>query len=96
MYIPPDHACVVSHDVFGSLPACSNTARGFAKPFPKRQSYNFKFNENGRKFSNRVEKNVGQRENACYKQFLFFPKSFSKDFYYRRIKTRDSLENGKD
>ena len=57
--------------------------------FPKRQILatseleefvddNFKFDENGRKFSKRVEKNCGKGENACYKQYLLFP-VFSKD-----------------
>ena len=33
--------------------------------------------ENGRKFSERVENTVGN-ETACYVQFFLFPKSFQK------------------
>ena len=33
----------------------------------------FKFNENGRKFSKRVENIVGKGEIARYEQFLLFP-----------------------
>ena len=39
---------------------------------------NFKFDENGRKFSKWVENTVGKGEIACYKQFLLFPKCFLK------------------
>ena len=39
---------------------------------------NFKFDENGRKFSKRVENTVGKGEIACYKQFLLFPQCFQK------------------
>ena len=60
-----------------------------SKPFPRQQILhssklkkfavkNLKFNENGRKFSKRVENTVGKGEIACYKQFLFFPQSFQK------------------
>ena len=60
-------------------------------PFPKRQILdfsklkefaddNFKFNENGRKFSNRVENNVGKGEIARYEQFLLFPHCFQKTY----------------
>ena len=34
---------------------------------------NFKFDENGRKFSKRLENTVGKGEIACYEQFLLFP-----------------------
>ena len=34
---------------------------------------NFKFDENGRKFSKRIENIVGKGENPRYKQFLLFP-----------------------
>ena len=57
--------------------------------FPKRQILdwsklknladdNFKFYENGRKFSKRVENTVGKGENARYEQFLLFPQCFQK------------------
>ena len=53
-------------------------------PFPKQQilnssrqkqfaDNNFRFDENGRKFSKRVENTVEKREIARYKQFLLFP-----------------------
>ena len=59
------------------------------QPFPKRQILdcsklkepsddNFKFDENGRKFSKRVENTVGKGEIAHYEQFLLFPQCFQK------------------
>ena len=39
---------------------------------------NFKFDENGRKFSKRVENTVGKGEIARYEQFLLFPQCFQK------------------
>ena len=39
---------------------------------------NFKFGENGRKLSKRVENTVGKGEIACYEQFLLFPQCFQK------------------
>ena len=39
---------------------------------------NFKFDENGRKFSYRVENIVEKGEIACYEQFLLFPQCFQK------------------
>ena len=39
---------------------------------------NFKFDENSRKLSKRVENTVGKGEIACYEQFLLFPKCFQK------------------
>ena len=38
----------------------------------------FKFEENGRKLSKRVENNVGKGEIAHYEQFLLFPQCFQK------------------
>ena len=38
----------------------------------------FKFDENGRKLSKRVENIVGKGEIACYEQFLLFPQGFQK------------------
>ena len=60
-------------------------------PFPKRQILhpsklrefaddNFKFDENGRKFSQRVENTVGKGEIARYEQFLLFPQCFQKTY----------------
>ena len=40
--------------------------------------YNFKFEENGRKLSKRVENTVGKGEIARYEQFLLFPQCFQK------------------
>ena len=37
-----------------------------------------KFDENGRKFSKRVENTVGKGEIARYEQFLLFPQCFLK------------------
>ena len=39
---------------------------------------NFKFNENGRKLSKRVENTVGKGEIARYEQFHLFPQCFQK------------------
>ena len=39
---------------------------------------NFKFDENSRKFSKRVENSVGKGEIARYKQFLLFRQCFHK------------------
>ena len=59
------------------------------KAFPKRQildsskqkdfaNDHFKFDENGRKFSKRVENTVGKGEIARYEQFLLFTQCFQK------------------
>ena len=39
---------------------------------------NFRFDENGRKLSKRVENTVGKGEIARYEQFLLFPQCFQK------------------
>ena len=39
---------------------------------------NFKFDENGGKFSKRVENTAGKGEIARYEQFLLFPQCFQK------------------
>ena len=39
---------------------------------------NFKFDENGRKLSKRVENTVGKGEIARYEQFFLFPQCFQK------------------
>ena len=54
---------------------------------------NFKFDENGRTFSKRVESTVGKGEIARYEQFLLFP-VFSTDLYCRHVKARACLEKG--
>ena len=38
----------------------------------------FKFDENGGKFSERIENTVGKGEIARYEQFLLFPQCFQK------------------
>ena len=43
---------------------------------------NFKFDENSRKFSKRVEKTVGKGEIARYEQFLLFPQFF---FFFQKV-----------
>ena len=59
------------------------------QPFPKHQildssklkefaDNNFKFDENGRKLSKRVENTVGKGEIAHKEQFLLFPQCFQK------------------
>ena len=61
-----------------------------SQPFPKQiildasklkefADDNFKFDENGRKFSKRVENTVGKGEIARNEQFLLFPQCFQKD-----------------
>ena len=40
--------------------------------------YNFRFDENGRKFFKQVENTVGKGEIARYEQFLLFPQCFQK------------------
>ena len=39
---------------------------------------NFKYDENGRKLSKRIENTVGKGEIARYEQFLLFPQCFQK------------------
>ena len=46
----------------------------------------FKFDENARKLSKRVEKTVGKGEIARYKQFLLFPKCFQKTCFLEASK----------
>ena len=49
---------------------------------------NFKFVENGGKFSERVENTVGKRRNCSLQAISPFPTGFSKELYCRHIKTR--------
>ena len=71
------------------LPNLQKNLRGITLTFPKWQILdcsklkeladdNFKFDENGRKFSKRVENTVGKGEIARYEQFLLFPQCFQK------------------
>ena len=54
---------------------------------------NFRFDENGRKFSKKVENTEGKGEISSYKHFLLF-QQFQKDLYCRHIKTRACLGKG--
>ena len=63
--------CLVKHELFTKRQILdSSKLKKFADD-------NFKFDENGSKFSKRVE-NVGKREIAHYEQFLLFPHCFQK------------------
>ena len=55
---------------------------------------NFKFDENGGKFSARVENTVGKGEIACNEQFLLFPQCFQKTCTADLEKSRDCLGKG--
>ena len=44
------------------------------------EDHNFKFDENGRKFSKWEENTVGKGKIAHYEQFLLFPQCFQKTF----------------
>ena len=59
----------------------------------ERLSYNYKFDENGRKFSDKVEKTVGKGEIALYEQFLLFPQYFQ-DLYCRHVKNQGLFGKG--
>ena len=54
---------------------------------------NFEFDENGRKFSKRVQNTVGKGEIAHHEQFPLFPQCFQ-DLYCRHVKTRACLGKG--
>ena len=56
---------------------------------------NFKFDENGEKFTNRVDNTVGKGEIACYEQFFLFPQCFQKTCT-ADIKTRACLRKSSD
>ena len=49
---------------------------------------NFKFDENGKKFSERVKNTVGKGKIARYQQFFPFPIVFSNNLYCRHVKPR--------
>ena len=54
---------------------------------------NFKFDENGRKYSKWVE-NTGKRGNSSTQAISPFPTLFSKELYGRHVKTRACLGKG--
>ena len=85
--------------------SCSALSAGLSYFFPKRQILdspkpkefaddNFKFDENGRNFLNRVENTVGKGEIARYEQFLLFPQCFQKACTTDTLKTRACLGKG--
>ena len=55
---------------------------------------NFKFDENSRKFSKRVENTVGKGEIARNEQFLLFPQCFQKACFTRRLQKMWLFGNG--
>ena len=78
---------------FPDLSFCGNSLTLYqttkSEPFPKQQILdstelkeiaddNFKFDDNGRKFSKGVENTVGKGEIARYEQCLLFPTVFSR------------------
>ena len=74
-------------------------------PFPNDKFYtsklpefaedNLKFDENGGKFSKRVENTMEKRRSCSSRAVSPFPTVFSKDLYCRHIKTRACLGLGK-
>ena len=74
-----------------------------SKLFPKRQILatskleefaedNLKFDENGGKFSKRVENSVGKRRNYLLQAISPFPIVFSKDLYCGDVKSQGLFE----
>ena len=64
---------------FNPLQCFKPFAKNKFKTLPKLKSLQmtiFKFDENGGKFSERVENIVGKEEIARYEQFLLFPQCF--------------------
>ena len=55
----------------------SQTAN-FRPKFKQFADINFKFDENGRKFSKWEENIVGKGETPCYEQFVLYPQCFQK------------------
>ena len=53
---------------------------------------NFKLDENCGKFSIRVENTVVKGEITHYERYLLFSTVFSKDLYFRHVKSRACLE----
>ena len=70
----------IPNDKFWTLPNWKSL-----EEFAEFADDNFKFDENGRKFSYRVENTVGKGEISP------FPTVFSKDLYWRHVKTRACL-----
>ena len=55
---------------------------------------NFRFAENGGKFSKRVENSVGKGEIAQFEQFLCFPQCFQKDLQCRQVENKSLFGKG--
>ena len=55
---------------------------------------NFKFDENGRKLSKRLENTEGKGEIARYEQFLLFPQCFQKGLFPSGGKKRHCVGMG--
>ena len=70
-----------SHNVFhpfvNPFPNCKFSKCPILKEFTED---NFKFDENGRKFSKRLENTAGKKEIAHYEQFLLFLQCFQKTY----------------
>ena len=54
---------------------------------------NFSFDENERKFSNRGRKQCGKTKNCSLQAISPLPTLFSKDMYFKHVKTRKGLIN---
>ena len=55
---------------------------------------NFICDENGGKFFEREENYIGKKRNCSSQAISPFPTVFSKDLYYRHVKTRACLGKG--
>ena len=108
--IGPFFTAAVRSRAIDSLNSTRNCEAGgektfYSEPFPKRQILNssklkefaddkFKFDENGIKFSEWIENTVGKGENCSLRAISPFPTVFSKDLFYRHVKTRACLGKG--
>ena len=69
----------ISSDLINISSKCFPKRRILGPSKPKQfAGDNFKFDENGRKFSKWLENTVGKGEIARYEQFLLFPQCFQK------------------
>ena len=62
--------------LFSGLLTPSQTTKLDCSSLKEFADNNFRFDENGRKLSKRVENTVGRGEIAHYEQFLLFPQCF--------------------
>ena len=80
-----------NHDVVGIFnPLPDDTILDWSK-LKQSADDNFKFDENSRKFSKRVENTVGKGEIARYEQFLLFPQCFLKAWLVSQGRQKVSL-----